>query len=140
MRKKIILFSGLLLLLILLMSGLANAKPNTISLTWWTIDNGGGAATGGNLTLTGTIGQPDSGDLSGGQYTLTGGFWSPVSGNFIYLPLIMANGCRRLRIIHLLCAAPPIRYTPNSGGGNTCRIIRRNVLHLPSTGHDFPLR
>jgi hypothetical protein len=27
-------------------------------------------------SLSGTIGQPDAGQMSGGNYTLTGGFWS----------------------------------------------------------------
>ncbi|MCL6533929.1 MAG: hypothetical protein K6U12_11705 [Armatimonadetes bacterium] len=46
-------------------------------LSWWTIDNGGVTfATGGSLTMGGTIGQPDaSNTLTGGTYSLTGGFW-----------------------------------------------------------------
>src|SRR5947209_9223846 len=43
------------------------------AIDWFTIDGGGGASSGGNLTLTGTIGQPDAGTLSGGNYTLQGG-------------------------------------------------------------------
>jgi hypothetical protein len=45
-------------------------------LTWWTIDGGGGVSTGGTLTLSMTIGQPDAGDCAGGAFTLAGGFWS----------------------------------------------------------------
>ncbi len=89
MRNKIILIGGLLLLL-LLMSGLAIARPETLSLSWWTIDGGGGTAVGGDLTLMGTIGQPDAGSLTGGQYTLTGGFWSPDTGHVLFLPVIIA--------------------------------------------------
>jgi hypothetical protein len=40
------------------------------SIDWFTLDGGGGTSSGGNFTLTGTIGQPDAGTLSGGDYTL----------------------------------------------------------------------
>ncbi|MFQ5494412.1 MAG: hypothetical protein ACE5EX_03430 [Phycisphaerae bacterium] len=45
-----------------------------------TIDGGGGRATstGGNLALSGTIGQPDSGRIANGDYQLAGGFWIPI--------------------------------------------------------------
>jgi len=48
------------------------------SIDWFTLDGGGGTSSGGNFTLTGTIGQPDAGTLSGGNYTLEGGFWPGV--------------------------------------------------------------
>jgi hypothetical protein len=48
------------------------------SLTWFTIDGGGGTSTGGVYSLSGTIGQPDAGRLTGGSYTLEGGFWGIV--------------------------------------------------------------
>jgi hypothetical protein len=49
-------------------------------LSWSTIDNGGGASSGGQFTITGTAGQPDaSTPLTGGQFSLTGGFWSFLS-------------------------------------------------------------
>src|SRR5215468_2714595 len=46
------------------------------SIDWFTIDGGGGTSTGGVYSITGTIGQPDAGQMSGGNYSLTGGFWS----------------------------------------------------------------
>ena len=48
------------------------------SIDWFTLDGGGGTSSGGNFTLTGTIGQPDAGTLSGGDYTLEGGFWPGI--------------------------------------------------------------
>jgi len=45
-------------------------------LTWRTIDSGGVMrSSGGNLELSGTIGQPDAGRMSAEKLTLTGGFW-----------------------------------------------------------------
>ncbi len=51
-----------------------------LELSWTTIDGGGGTAVGpdGTLELSGTIGQPDAGEMAGGGFTLTGGFWFPV--------------------------------------------------------------
>lgn len=45
------------------------------SIEWHTIDGGGGTSSGGQYTLTGTIGQADAGNLAGGQYEVLGGFW-----------------------------------------------------------------
>ncbi len=43
-------------------------------MNWFTIDGGGGTSSGGKFTLTGTIGQPDSGTSSNNGYELNGGF------------------------------------------------------------------
>jgi len=46
-------------------------------ITASTLDSGGGAATGGNWSITGTIGQHDAtaGKSNGGTYSEQGGFW-----------------------------------------------------------------
>src|SRR3954462_1206003 len=54
------------------------AAAQNYSIDWFTIDGGGGTSSGGQYTLSGTIGQPDAGTLSGGNYTLDGGFWGGV--------------------------------------------------------------
>jgi len=54
-------------------------------LSWSTIDGGGGTSTGGNFTLSGTLGQPDAGMMSGGDYELTGGFWGGWSSCWVDL-------------------------------------------------------
>lgn len=61
------------LLLLLLGAVAGNAQNYTID--WFTVDGGGGTSTGGVYAVSGTIGQPDAGNMSGGNYTLTGGFW-----------------------------------------------------------------
>jgi len=61
-------------------------------LSWWTVDGGGGTASGGPYTLTGTVGQPDAGILTGGDYTLGGGFWGAgavVVEYKVYLPVVL---------------------------------------------------
>ena len=66
------------------------------TLSWWTVDGGGGrmAGAGGGYTLEGTSGQHDAGlALGQGKYTLLGGFWAggergPVFYR-VYLPLVL---------------------------------------------------
>jgi len=46
------------------------------SITWSTIDGGGGTSVGGGYSISGTIGQPDAGvSMTNGAYAVTGGFW-----------------------------------------------------------------
>jgi hypothetical protein len=50
-----------------------------LSMTWTTIDGGGGTCSGGTLSLSCTIGQPDAGvTMTGGSFSFTGGFWVGV--------------------------------------------------------------
>jgi hypothetical protein len=47
------------------------------SIDWYKVSGGGGTSTGGDYSVSGTVGQPDgAGAISGGNYSLTGGFWS----------------------------------------------------------------
>lgn len=49
----------------------------TYSITWSTIDGGGGTSTGGVYAVSGTIGQPDASHaMTGGNYSVSGGFWA----------------------------------------------------------------
>lgn len=52
------------------------ASAQSYDLSWFTIDGGGNISTGGAYSISGTIGQPDAGNLSGGSYSIAGGFWS----------------------------------------------------------------
>jgi len=64
------------------------------TLSWSTVDGGGGTSTGGPYALAGTIAQPDAGLLTGGNYTLGGGFWvggAAAPGHSVYLPLVLRN-------------------------------------------------
>jgi len=86
-KKSGILFTSFLIILIL--SATTQAQPYT--LTGWTIGGGGGTGTGGEFSLSGTIGQLDAGNMAGGDYTLTGGFWGLELPSMVYLPLILKN-------------------------------------------------
>ena len=71
----------------------AQQPEQTYTLSWWTVDGGGGTfSTAGGYSLGGTAGQPDAGVLSGGGYTLGGGFWKGGAAAAlyrIYLPLVV---------------------------------------------------
>ena len=57
-----------------LLAGTLHAQ--SLELSNWTVDGGGGTSTGGGLTLRGTIAQPDADQPAlGGPLKLTGGFW-----------------------------------------------------------------
>jgi len=62
----------------LFLMGAAASHAQTYSIDWFTIDGGGGTSSGGNFSVTGTIGQPDAGTLTGGSYSLRGGFWGAL--------------------------------------------------------------
>ena len=60
----------------LVLSAGISAQAQSFDMSWHTIDGGGGTSTGGAFSVSGTIGQPDAGEvLYGGPYELTGGFW-----------------------------------------------------------------
>jgi hypothetical protein len=63
---------------LLLATSPALMGAQSLDLSWFTLDGGGGTSTGVTYAVSGTIGQPDAGMLSAGNYTLQGGFWPGV--------------------------------------------------------------
>lgn len=88
----------LLLLITLLLAGslrwaAASTQLNQqplYSLHFWTVDGGGGTVSGENgYTLTGTVGQPDTGWSEQDEYRLVAGFWAWILAHTsVFLPLI----------------------------------------------------
>lgn len=54
----------------------ARVAAQSYTIDWSTVDGGGGTSTGGVYSVSGTIGQPDTGTMSGGNHAVSGGFWS----------------------------------------------------------------
>ena len=50
--------------------------PAEYSVDWFKISGGGGTSISADYLLSGTIGQPDVGNMSGGDFIVQGGFWS----------------------------------------------------------------
>lgn len=69
-------FGPAMLIGLSVLSGPAAARAQSYTVEWFTIDGGGGSSSGGSFQVTGTAGQPDSGNASGGIYELSGGFWA----------------------------------------------------------------
>lgn len=95
MKKQWIVISILLLMIIGVSAAFA-ATNDDFELSWFTMDGGGGTSSGGDFSLSGTIGQPDAGSMSNDGFSLEGGFWAPSfdptvepSDYEIYLPLLM---------------------------------------------------
>ena len=59
--------------------GLSSLLGQSYSIDRFAIAGGSGAGSGGDFTLNGAIGQPDTGAMSGGNYSLAGGFWGVIS-------------------------------------------------------------
>jgi len=72
-----------LLALLLLGFALSAQAAASYSIDWFTIDGGGGTSSGGNYSLSGTIGQPDAGRMTGGSYAIDGGFWGGAVSFFV---------------------------------------------------------
>ena len=94
-RQKSSAFLLALVCLLTVGSILMADSAGLFSLTWWTVDGGGGASSAGSYRLSGSIGQPDAGESNGGAYNLSGGFWGAAlsvngnTGNQIFLPVIL---------------------------------------------------
>ncbi len=90
--KRLLLLT--LLMIILLGSSIALSAPNSLDVSWWTVDGGGAVPklTGGTYSLQGTTGQADAESLANGSFTLSGGYWNSRIVEWttvVYLPLVM---------------------------------------------------
>ena len=91
----ILLAMGCLLLMAVPLAVAQSGDGPLFTLSWWTVDGGGGNSEGGGYRLASTAGQPDAGLLEGGGFALGGGFWRGGAvippGVHIYLPVIIRN-------------------------------------------------
>jgi len=110
------------------------------TISWHTIDGGGGTSTGGVYSVSGTIGQPDAGGpMTNGQYAVTGGFWS--------LPqAVQTEGAPTLTIAKGASGFANISWTPpstnwllqerlslSSGGWSNAPSGSTNPIVVPTT-------
>ncbi len=74
MTRRTFAIVGIALVAVLAVTYTALAQTGALDVPWFSVDGGGGTSTGGEFTLSGSIGQPDAGTLSGGEFTIRGGF------------------------------------------------------------------
>lgn len=82
-RRNTIFFLSCIALTMLLTSSAPAQEhrgPSSFEINWNTIDGGGGTSTGGDFSLTGTIGQHDASatQFAGGTFVMSPGFWAKV--------------------------------------------------------------
>lgn len=87
MKRALIIAAVLLVLGI----SVVTAITGSYDLSWFTVDGGSGASSGGAYTLLGTIGQADSGPSGNGTFSLSGGFWGrkTLSNHRTFLPVVI---------------------------------------------------
>ena len=86
--KVSIIASSLVIAIFVMASPLLGQSKDSYDLSWFTVDGGGSMfSTGGEYTLDGTAGQPDTGTQTGGEFSLVGGFWAVVAGLVPSIPL-----------------------------------------------------
>ncbi|NOT35135.1 MAG: T9SS type A sorting domain-containing protein [Candidatus Eisenbacteria bacterium] len=110
------------LLLVVLLTGRAEAQSGgAYSLGWSSLDGGGQTlATGGLYRIAGSLGQAEAGKLTGGLYSLSGGFWTPPSAGAVDAPVTEAIP----RVFATRPAAP-----------NPFRTTTTLAFELPATRH-----
>jgi hypothetical protein len=89
---------------------LSTAALAQYSIDRHTVGGGGGTSAGGQFSLTGTIGQRDTGATSAnGQYALAGGFWA-------FPHAVQTPGAPTLTITPAALGLATIAWTPNNPG------------------------
>jgi hypothetical protein len=86
-----------------------SAHSQSYSIDWFTVDGGGGTSAAGIYSISGTVGQPDAGQMSGGSYTLKGGFWA-------ILAPVQTPGAPLLRIVFTRTNAVVVAWPAPSVG------------------------
>lgn len=78
MLKRIIIPALSILAFLISILALAQTSGGDFEITKSTIDGGGGTSSGGEFSITGTIGQPDANKQisSGAGFSVAGGFWA----------------------------------------------------------------
>ena len=64
------------------------AASETVSIGWQALSGGAGRASGGAITLDGTLGQPVTGVSSAGSAWLGAGYWAAEQPVQLYLPVL----------------------------------------------------
>jgi hypothetical protein len=90
MKNQRLIVLVLLALLLLAMVTTAAAKEPSASAILWRVFSGGGApASGGNVTLNGSLGQTAIGSAATGRNRLGSGYWYAMQPYTILLPMIV---------------------------------------------------
>jgi hypothetical protein len=93
MKRTTIAILGIGVLLLLLVAGAVWARSSgNYAIDWEVMSGGGAPASGGNVTLDGSLGQTAVGPSTSSSYSLGAGYWTGMEGEQrIYLPLVLRS-------------------------------------------------
>ena len=130
----------LLILLALLIPMISFAQ--SYSIDWHKISGGGGTSSGGQYSLSGTIGQPDaSSAMTGGSYSLTGGFWALYTVQTPGAPLLTITYLANQAVISWPASATGFTLQTNNNlttgtwGNYSGIIVNNTVTNAPPKGN-----
>ncbi len=133
--KKLLLFFALLAT-----AGLAQQY----TIDWYKISGGGGTSTGGQYSVSGTIGQHDASlAMTGGSYSLTGGFWSLIAVQTPGAPLLSITASGNQVIVSWPASSSGFNLQTNSNlnpanWGNYSGTVNNNSATIsPPKGNQF---
>lgn len=120
---------GIPLCVIVLNLSIVSLAQAQFSISWHSIDGGGGTSTGGVYSVSGTVGQPDASPtpMTNGQYSVTGGFWALPTA-------IQVNGAPTLFIAPAAPGSATISWTPSTPG----YVLQQTTLLAPANWTDSP--
>ena len=89
MKRKLLVL-GIVLTLMVVAAGalIAHATPGA-GVDWSVTSGGGTSASGGEITLEGTLGEPIVGEVVSGSLSLGQGYWYAMDPVEVYLPVVM---------------------------------------------------
>ena len=121
-----------------------SAQAQSCSIDWFKVSGSGGTSTGGQYSLSGTIGQPDaSGAMSGGGYSVTGGFWALYAVQTPGAPLLTITLVGNQAIISWPPSATGWTLQTNANlatpawGNYAGAIVNNSVTNSPPRGNLF---
>ena len=115
MKHLSIFHKGILALIALLgIVRVVYAQTENYNLDWWTVDGGGGTASGGEYTIMSISGQHDAGKVMGDTYTLNGGFWGGMHPKPTATPTVTASASPTYTASPTLTPTSTTTKTPTS--------------------------
>jgi hypothetical protein len=120
------------------------SHAQSYNIDWYKIAGGGGTSSGGQYSLSGTIGQPDgSGAMTGGNYSLTGGFWALYAVQTTGAPLLTITYFGNQAVISWPASASGFTLQTNDNlatgawGNYRGDIVNNSVTNTPPKGNLF---
>jgi PKD repeat protein len=87
LTRTLLILLSLIVGIMLTMPTIAATPTDTYSLTWFSVNNGGGSSVSDKYALNSSVGQSVAGSLTGGSYQLNVGYWPAAAETDIDVPI-----------------------------------------------------